>query len=127
MTDKEKFSWRKRGRAFLYAWQGLKSLIVYEHNARIHLAVAMAVILAGIMFQISALEWAAVVICIGMVIAAEALNSAVEAVADRLTSNPDPLICRAKDYGALAVALLSLSAVIVGGIVFIPYIVSLFL
>ncbi len=79
------------------------------------------------MFQISALEWAAVVICIGMVIAAEALNSAVEAVADRLTSNPDPLIGRAKDYGALAVALLSLSAVIVGGIVFIPYIVSLFL
>ena len=65
--------------------------------------------------------------CIGMVIAAEALNSAVEAVADRLTSNPDPLIGRAKDYGALAVALLSLSAVIVGGIVFIPYIVSLFL
>lgn len=65
-------------------------------------------------------------ICIGMVIAAEALNSAVEAVADRLTSNPDPLIGRARTMGPWLWLFVAVSSDR-WGIVFIPYIVSLFL
>lgn len=126
MADDNKFSWKKRAKAFVYAWQGFKTLVREEHNARIHLVAAAVAVAAGVAFGISPLEWCAVSICIGMVISAEALNSAVEALADRITVARDPLIGKAKDLGAAAVSLLALTAAIVGAIVFIPYIKDLF-
>lgn len=126
MATESKFSWKKRAKAFTYAWQGLKALLKYEHNARIHMVVAVLAILAGIVFGISPVEWCLIVVCIGLVISAEALNSAVEALADKITSAYDPLIGRAKDLGATAVTLLALVAVVVGCIIFIPRIIRLF-
>lgn len=122
MDKESKFSWKKRGKAFVYAWQGMKSLLKYEHNARIHLVAAVVALGAGLVFKISSIEWCLIVICIGLVIAAEALNSAVEALADTITTTYHPLIGRAKDLGATAVTLLAIVAVIVGCIIFIPYI-----
>lgn len=110
----------------MYAWQGFKALLRYEHNARIHLVAAFLAVIAGIILGISALEWCVVVICIGLVIAAEALNSAVEALADKISTDYDPLIGRAKDLGATAVTLLAFVAVVVGCIVYLPYIIRLF-
>lgn len=124
MDKESKFSWKKRGRAFVYAWQGMKALLKYEHNARIHVVVASLAIVAGLFFKISSIEWCLIVICIGLVIAAEALNSAVEALADKITTSYHPLIGRAKDLGATAVTLLAVVAVIVGCFIFIPYIIS---
>lgn len=126
MKNQESFSFRKRAKAFVYAWQGLKALIIYEHNARIHMVAAVVAVVAGILLRISALEWCAVVVCISMVVAAEALNSAIEALADKATLEFDPLIGRAKDLGACAVTVLALGSVAVGCLVFIPHIVSLF-
>lgn len=110
--------------AFKYAWQGMKALLKYEHNARIHLVAACVAIIAGFLFQISAMEWCVIIICIGLVISAEALNSAVEALADKITTDRDPLIGRAKDLGATAVTLLALVAVVVGLIIFLPKFIS---
>lgn len=112
--------------AFVYAWQGLRSLLRYEHNARIHAVAAVVAVVAGFVLGISATEWCLVALCIGAVISAEALNSGIEALADRITEEHDPLIGRAKDYGAAAVTLLAVVAVIVGCVIFIPRIVSLF-
>lgn len=126
MTTDNKFSWKKRARAFVYAWEGLKTLVREEHNARIHVAAAVVAVAAGVAFGISPLEWCSVLICIGLVISAEALNSAVEALADRITTERDPFIGKAKDFGAAAVTVLALTAVIVGVIVFLPYIIKLF-
>lgn len=126
MEKESKFSWKKRGKAFVYAWQGFKALLRYEHNARIHLVAAILAVIAGILLGISPLEWCVVVMCIGLVIAAEALNSAVEALADKISPGYDPLIGRAKDLGATAVTLLAIVAVVVGCIVYIPYIIRLF-
>ncbi len=126
MEKESKFSWKKRGKAFMYAWQGFKALLRYEHNARIHLVAAVLAVIAGIILGISPLEWCVVVMCIGLVIAAEALNSAVEALADKISPGYDPLIGRAKDLGATAVTLLAIVAVVVGCIVYIPYIIRLF-
>ena len=120
MKDQSQFSWRRRTKAFKYAWQGFKALMRYEHNARIHLVAAVVAIAAGFIFSISAMEWCAIIFCIALVISAEALNSAVEALADKITTDHDPLIGRAKDLGATAVTLLALAAVIVGLIIFIP-------
>lgn len=126
MTTDNKFSWKKRAKAFVYAWQGLKTLVREEHNARIHVAAAVVAVAAGFAFGISPLEWCVVLICVGLVISAEALNSAVEALADRITTDQDPFIGKAKDFGAAAVTVLAMTAVIAGIIVFLPYIIKLF-
>ena len=125
MITDGKFSWRARLKSFKYAWQGFKALLRYEHNARIHCVAAFAVIIAGFLFRISAAEWLAIVLCIGLVISAEAMNSAVEALADRITTDHDPLIGRAKDLGATAVTILALVSVVVALIIFIPKIILL--
>ena len=125
MKSQTRFSLSDRLKSFKYAWQGFKALLRYEHNARIHCVAAVAVIIAGFLFRISAAEWLAIVVCIGMVISAEALNSAVEALADRITTHHDPLIGRAKDLGATAVTLLALASVAVALIIFIPKIILL--
>lgn len=121
-----RWSWRARGRSFRYAWAGVVSLIRTQHNAWIHLGAMTAVIAAGILFGITATEWALVAICIGGVLAAEAVNSAVEALADRITREQDPEIGRAKDLAAGAVLLTAIGAAVVGLIIFIPYIIALF-
>ncbi len=125
MKDLQKFSWKKRAMAFVYAWQGFRDLLRHEHNARIHVVAAIMAIILGFLLEISSMEWCAIVLCIGMVIAAEALNSGIEALADRMTTEIDPLIGRAKDYGATAVTLLALASVIVGCIIFLPKIFEL--
>lgn len=126
MEKVSKFSWKKRGKAFVYAWQGMKALVRYEHNARIHLVAALAAVIAGFVLCISPIEWCVIVVCIASVIAAEALNSAVEALADKVSPGRDPLIGRAKDLGATAVTLLALASLTVGLIIFVPKVVTLF-
>lgn len=125
MIEPERFSWKKRSRAFVYAWQGLKALVKYEHNARIHVVAAVIAIILSILLGISMLEWCLILLCIGMVISAEALNSGIEAIADKVSPEHDLLIGRAKDFGAAAVVVLALIAVCIGGIIFIPKIYSI--
>lgn len=86
----EKFSWKKRAKSFTYAGKGISTLIRYEHNARIHTAAAIAVILAAWLLGCDAVEWSILIICIGMVFSAEAVNSAVESLADRLAAPRSP-------------------------------------
>lgn len=125
MEKESKFSWRKRGKAFVYAWQGLKALLKYEHNARIHLVAAVLAVGAGLLFGISPVEWCIIVLCIALVISAEALNSAIEALADKITTTHDQLIGRAKDLGATAVTILALAAAVIGCIIFLPYVYNI--
>ncbi|MDE6227803.1 MAG: diacylglycerol kinase family protein [Muribaculaceae bacterium] len=125
MNEKEQFSWRKRGKSFRYAGHGLKVLIAFEHNARIHLVAAGVALALGWLLRISSLEWCLIVICITSVLSAEAVNSAIEALADRITTDHDPFIGRAKDLAAAAVLLLATGAVVVGLIIFLPKILSL--
>lgn len=125
MIEREKFSWKKRARSFQYAWKGFRALLRYEHNARIHLAAALLAIGFGFFFGISPVEWCLVIGCIGSVISAEALNSAVEAIADKVSPEYDSLIGRAKDLGATAVLILAGVAVCIGCIIFLPKLISL--
>lgn len=136
MTTKERFSWKKRGRSFGYAGKGTLTLVREEHNAWIHCAVAVCVIIAAAIFDCSAAEWCLIIICIGGVLSAEAVNSAVEALADKISpcDDPtlgkssagfDPMIGKAKDLAAGAVLLAAIAAVAVGLIIFIPKVVNL--
>lgn len=116
----------KRGKSFVYAWQGIKSLFEHEPNAKIHLLAAICVITVGALFQIECWEWCAVIFAIGGVFMAEGFNTAVEKICDKVSPEKNPLIKIAKDVAAGSVLLFVLSAVAVGLIIFLPKIIELF-
>ncbi|WP_374757842.1 diacylglycerol kinase family protein [Dyadobacter sediminis] len=107
-------------RSFRYAGVGIYNLFRYENNARIHLLACIFVVIAGVFFDISSAEWSLLVIQIGLVWSAEAVNTAVEKLADVVSPEYHPGIKVVKDTAAAAVLILAISAVIVGGIIFIP-------
>jgi diacylglycerol kinase len=107
-------------RSFAIGFLGLVHVIRSEQNMRIHCIAAAGVIGAGFVFALAVWEWVAVVFCIGLVISAECMNTAMERLADRVTCETDPLIKQAKDCGSAAVLVLALTAAVVGGIVFGP-------
>ncbi len=120
-----KFSIRKRLSSFRYAWQGIVALVRDEHNARIHLVAAVVASVMGLALKITTFEWVAIIGCIGVVIATEAMNSAVEAVCDKVSPEKHELIKKAKDCGAAAVLVVSISAALIGAIIFVPKLLAL--
>ena len=118
--EKESFSIQKRVKSFGYSIAGLKHLFLYEHNARIHLIAAVLVIIAGWYFEVSRMEWLAIVLCIGLVIITETLNTAIEVVCDYLSPDFHPKIKIIKDLASGAVLVSALTAVVIAAIIFIP-------
>ena len=102
------------GAAFRYALAGLAAAWRTERNLRIHATVAVAVVVAGIALRLPAAAWAIVFVTIALVIAAELLNAAVEAVVDLVSPGEHPLAKRAKDIAAAGVLVAAAGAVAVG-------------
>ena len=100
--------------SFRYAFAGLHYLVRSQPNARIHLAIAMAVVAMGAWLGLPMRDWAVIALTVGLVMAAEAFNTALEAVVDLCSPEPHPLAKIAKDVGAGAVILAALTSVIVG-------------
>ena len=96
-----------------------------EHNARIHAVAAVLAVAMGFLFRISPMEWIAVVIVIGMVFAAEIINSSIERTADFVKAERDDRKRDIKDLGAAAVLVCAIAAAVVGIIIFIPKIIAL--
>ena len=112
---------------FRYAFRGIGILFRDERNAWIHLTAAVIVTLLGFLLGLSRLEWMIVVGVIAAVIAAEAFNSALERLCDRVSLQHHPLIGQAKDLAAGAVLITAIGAAIVGLLVFVPKIYACFL
>lgn len=121
-----KFSLRKRAESFKYAFHGMLTLLHDEHNSRIHVAAMLAVVIFGFILGISATEWCIVALCCGGVLMAEAMNSAIEAIADLISPDFHPLIKKAKDVGAAGVLFMAIAAAVAGFIIFIPKIIRFF-
>lgn len=96
-----------------------------EHNARIHLVAAICAVIASIVFEISAFEWIAVMVAIGLVFALELMNSAIESIADFVAPEKNEKIKKIKDLSAAGVLISAITALIVGLIVFLPKILGL--
>ncbi len=107
-------------RSFKYAFAGIFSLFKHENNARFHFWIAILVLGCGYFFQLSQREWALVSICIFLVFAAEAFNTAIEKLCDKLHPDKDPAIGSIKDLAAAGVLFVVLGAIITGLIIFIP-------
>jgi len=119
----KRFSIAARLRSFRCAFQGALALVRTQHNAWIHAAATLAVIAAGIFFRVTAHEWALLVFAIALVWMAEALNTAIEFLADEVTEERRERIGRAKDVGAFGVLVGAMAAAAIGAIVFVPHLV----
>jgi diacylglycerol kinase (ATP) len=124
--DNNKFTIRDRLKSFRFAFNGIRILLIHEHNAWVHLFAAICVILAGFLLKISILEWVAIIIVIGFVVALEAINSSIEKLSDFISPEKHNQIKTVKDLSAAGVLISAIAAVIVGLLVFIPKIFALF-
>ena len=88
---------------------------------RIHLGAAIAAVLAGTLLHISAQEWTMLVLAIALVLAAEALNPAVEQTCNALGGGFNQAVGHAKDAAAGAVLICAGAAAVVGAIIFIAH------
>lgn len=113
-SAKPVFSPRERLRSFVYAGRGLRWLVQDEHNAWLHIAASAAVIGAGIALKVSLADWRWLVIAIALVWVAEAINTAVEELCDRVSPGFDPSIGRVKDLAAGGVLAASMAAAVIG-------------
>ncbi|MDR0888831.1 MAG: rRNA maturation RNase YbeY [Coriobacteriales bacterium] len=105
--------------AFKCALVGIRDAIKGGRNMKIELVIAALAIIASILLPLSAAEWACVLILIGVVLAAEVMNTAVEAVVDLISPKQDARARRAKDCAAGSVLILSIIAVLAGLFVFV--------
>lgn len=121
-TDKKKKN--PLYKSFGYAFEGIFAGIKKERNMKIHCAAAVLVVLAGAVFQISAVKWCICFLLFGLILALELVNTALEAVVDLVTEERKPLAKLAKDTAAGAVLIAAIMAVIIGGIIFIPEMIS---
>ena len=108
-----------RPSSFADAARGMRVFFA-EPNARVQLAAALAVIGLGLWLRVGVRDWALLVLAIGLVLAAEASNTALEALADRVAPDRHPLVGRAKDVAAGGVLVASLAAAVLGLLVLGP-------
>jgi diacylglycerol kinase (ATP) len=116
-----KFSFTKRIKSFVYAFRGIRTLVQTQHNAWVHLFVMISVITVAFVFQLSGFEWSLIITAITLVWLGEALNTAIEFLADTVTNECHPLIEKAKDVAAGGVLIAATGAALIGIIVYWPY------
>lgn len=112
---------KKRLLSFKYAFQGIWVLFKEEPNVRIHAVAAMIAIGLAVYFDVHVIEWLAIAGCIGLVFFAEAMNSAIEALADHVTPEKHPQIKKVKDLAAAGVLFVAIAAGVVGFVIFGRY------
>ena len=114
------FSIKARLKSFLYAFEGVNTFFLTQHNAIIHLFMTIAAFAAAIFFRVSKTEIIAITVVAGFVWAAEFFNTAIEKLADLGSKEIDSNIKFIKDVSAAAVLLSALAAFITGAIIFVP-------
>ena len=107
-------------KSFGFAFEGIFAVIKKERNMQIHCCMMVLVILAGLFFQISAVEWCICFVLFGLIMSLELVNTAVESVVDLVTEERRPLAKLAKDAAAGAVLIASIMAAVAGLIIFLP-------
>lgn len=109
-------------RSFGPAWKGMKIAVVSENNFRIHLIAAIVVIVLGYYLKVQRNDWLWLTAAIGLVFITEYLNTALEKLTDLVSPQFDERAGKVKDIAAGAVLMAALIAVVIGVIVFYPYV-----
>lgn len=113
--------------SFKYAFFGFLQAFKTEQNLRIHCVSAILVFALSIRLHLSKMEWIIILLLIGGMFALELMNTAIERTVDLVTKDFHPLAKQAKDIAAASVLIFSIIAAIIGMMIFLPKIASLFL
>ncbi len=116
-----KFSIIKRAKSFEHAGRGLGLFIKTTHNAWIHIVIFIVAISLGFYFHITHIEWIMLVLTGGLVLAAEAFNTAIEFGIDLTAPQYHPYARDTKDVAAGAVLISALTPIVIGFLIFGPY------
>jgi diacylglycerol kinase len=111
---------RKRLLSFKYAFRGIREVFGSEANMKIHIVFTLLVLICGIIFSISLIEWMFCLLCIGLVTGAEMINTAIENVVDLASPEHHLLAGKAKDIAAGAVLICAIISVVIGLLIFVP-------
>ncbi|MGV6818773.1 MAG: diacylglycerol kinase [Thiotrichales bacterium] len=95
------------------AWSGICFTFRTENNFRVQTIIALLTLFGLVLLQPALLWWALIVICIGLVLAGELANTALETLIDHIHPEQHPLIGKAKDIMAGMVLTLSITTVVV--------------
>jgi diacylglycerol kinase (ATP) len=106
--------------------RGIRLTLGSQHNAWVHTAATVGVVVAGFILGISRLEWCWIVLAIVGVWTAEALNTAFEFLCDVASPQFHPMVKHAKDVAAGAVLISAIGAAIIGVLILGPHLVSRF-
>jgi diacylglycerol kinase (ATP) len=120
-SQKDGFSIVKRAKSFTHAWRGIAIFLRTTHNAWIQLAILACVTIAGFFFRITPTDWMLLVFVAGLVLMAEAFNTAIEIDIDLTSPEYHPYARDTKDVAAGAVLIASTTAAIIGVLIFAPY------
>ena len=116
-----RFSIAARLKSFTFAFAGIATMVRTQHNAWLHLVATIAVIAAGFALNISADDWRWLVTAIVLVWTAETVNTAFEHLCDVVSPEFQASVQKSKDIAAGAVLICAIGAVIIGLLVFVPY------
>ena len=117
---------RKFIKSFKYAFEGIHYAFKNDQNLLVHLLIAFLVINISIALRVSPYEMGILGLTMMMVITAEMINSAIEKMVDLITKEHRQEAKIAKDVAAGMVLLTAIAAVIIGTLIFLPYILRLF-
>ena len=123
---REPFSIIKRARSFTHAGRGLWIFIKTTHNAWVHLSLLATAVAAGLYFEISYLDWMLLTFAGGLVLMAEAFNTAIEIDMNLTSPQYHPYARDTKDVAAGATLIAAVTAAIIGISIFGTYIFDIF-
>lgn len=103
--------------SFNYAIQGIVYTLRTQRNMRLHVAAALATLIAALILHVDRIGLVAVLFAVALVFVTELANTALEAAVDLATDTFDPLAKTAKDVAAGAVLVAAVNAVVVGFLV----------
>ncbi len=110
----------KRLQSFGYAFRGIAIFFQTQTNAKIQVSIAAFIILLGFLLQIVWYEWALLIFAIGLVLSAEAMNTAIEFLTDLVSPTYNEKAAKVKDVAAGAVLLTAITAILIAMLIFIP-------
>ncbi len=119
---KEEHSVKALIKSFQHAFCGILTSFVIGRNIKVHYIAALAAILGGLYFGISKVEFLIILLVSTQVICLEMVNTAIERTVDLVTVEYHLYAKIAKDIAAGAVLVAAIFAIIIGGIIFLPYI-----
>lgn len=122
--ERKKFSLHRFFISFKYSYDGLKYAYLNEQSMLLHLMCTIVVIVLGIFFKISLIEWIICITLLTCIMSIELLNTAIEATVDLVTKEKKELAKIAKDTSSASAGIISIFSLVVFLLIFVPKIIE---